>query len=186
MISATDLKGGTSFEMDGKPYQVVKYAHNKVGRGGATVKVTARNLKSGSLEVHTFNSTYKFDEISTQKKSLQYLYNDGTSASFMNPMTYEQVEIDLTILGNDILFIKEGSEVDVLFWEEKPLSVDIPPKVTLEVVDTAPGVKGNSASNIYKPAKLENGLTVKVPLFIKEGEKIRIDTRTSEYLERVS
>ena len=192
MISATKLKNGISFEIEGKPYQVVKYAHNKVGRGGATVRVSLRNLKTGNLEEHTYNSTNKFEEISTQKRKLQYLYNDGTVASFMDPRTYEQIEIDLTILGDSILFIKEGAEADVLFWDpsassgQVALSVDIPAKVTLEVLDTAPGVKGNSATNIYKPAKLENGLSIKVPLFIKIGEKIRVDTRTSAYIERVA
>src|SRR3989344_8949869 len=117
MISATELKNGISFEIEGKPYQVVKYAHNKVGRGGATVRVSLRNLKTGNLEEHTYNSTNKFDEISTQKRKLQYLYNDGVVASFMDPKSYEQVEIDLAILGDSMLFVKEGAEVDVLFWE---------------------------------------------------------------------
>lgn len=186
MITATDLKTGTTFLFEDKPRQVVKYEHNKVGRGGATVRVSMRNLSNGQLETKTFNSTVKFDEITTIKKRLQYLFNDGTAATFMDPSDFSQTEVNLDTLGDSILFIKEGSDVDVLFWDEKPISVDIPPKVTLTVTETEPGLKGNSATNVYKPAKLENGLEVRVPLFIKKGEKIRVDTRTSEYVERVN
>lgn len=186
MITATDLKNGTTFLSDGKPFKVVKYTHVKMGRGGATVKVSARNLETGDLTEKSYDAGNKVDEIVTTKKRMQYLYNDGKNASFMNPKTYEQVEIPLDVLGDAVYYIKEGSEVDVLFWDDRALSVDIPPKVVLEVADTAPGVKGNSATNIYKPAKLENGLSVKVPLFIKIGEKVRIDTRTGAYIERAS
>jgi len=186
MITATDLKNGITFLSDGKPFKVVKYTHVKVGRGGATVRVMARNLETGDLAEKTYDAGNKVDEITTSKKRMQYLYKDGQNASFMDPQTYEQTEIDLDVLGDSILFIKEGSEVDVLLWDGKALSVDIPPKVVLEVIETDPGVKGNSASNFYKPAKLENGLSLKVPLFIKIGEKIRVDTRTSEYIERAN
>lgn len=186
MINATDLKNGTTFLIESKPYSVVRYEHIKVGRGGATIKVSLRNLETGSLSERSFTPNNKFDEIVTQKKRLQYLYQDGENASFMDPMTYEQTDINLEILGDKISFIKEGSEVDVLFWGDKALSIDIPPKIALKVIDTAPGVKGNSAANIYKPAKLENGLSVKVPLFINIGDKIRIDTRTSSYVERAN
>lgn len=186
MIVATDLKNGTTFLDSGMPYKVVKYSFIKQGRGGATVRVSARNLETGGLVEKTFDSKNKVDEITTNKRRMQYLYNDGTNASFMDPTSYEQTEVGLDILGDTVLFIKEGSEVDVLFWNDKALSVDIAPKVVLEVVETDPGVKGNSAANIYKSAKLENGLFVKVPLFIKVGEKVRVDTRTSEYIERAS
>ncbi len=184
MISSTDLKNGTTFLSDGKPYKVVKYSHIKIGRGGATVKVTVRNLETGSVEDKTFSSNVKVEDISTVKKRLQFLYVDEDSVVFMDPGSYEQVEIAVSIVENELLFIKEGEKVDVLFWDDKALSVDISPKVELEVVDTDPGVKGNSASNVYKQAKLENGLSIKVPLFIENGDKIRIDTRTSEYVER--
>ena len=184
MISSTDLKNGTTFLSDGKPYRVVKYSHIKIARGGARVKVTARNLETGSVEDKTFSSNVKVEDISTIKKRLQFLYVDGDNVVFMDPGSYEQVEIALSTVKNELLFIKEGEKVDVLFWDDKALSVDIPPKVELEVVETDPGVKGNSASNVYKPAKLENGLSLKVPLFIENGDKIRIDTRTSEYVER--
>lgn len=184
MITATDLKNGTTFLEKGKPFKVIKYTHVKLGRGGATVRVTARNLETGELSELTFNAGNKVEEITTSKTKMQYLYKDAKNAYFMNPATYEQVEIDLDILGDSVLFIKEGSDVDVLFWDGRALSVDIAPKVVLEVVETDPGVRGNSAINIYKPAKLENGLTLKVPLFIKVGDKIRVDTRSAEYIER--
>lgn len=184
MIDATDLKNGVTFLFDGKPYQVIKYSHIKVGRGGATVRVTVRNLESASLEEKTFSSEVRVDEVNTNKRKLQYLYKDSANAIFMDTKSYEQVEIPLPVLGEQIAFMKEGDSADVLFWDEKPLSVELPPKVVLAVVETDPGVKGNSAVNIYKPARLENGLNVKVPLFIKEGDKIRVDTRTGEYVER--
>lgn len=191
MITATDLKNGTTFLSDDKPFKVVKYTHTKMGRGGATVRVSARNLETGDLAEKSFDAGNKVDEITTSKKRMQYLYNDGENASFMDPANYNQIEIPLSILGDTISFIKEGSEVDVLFWDPPAggrvaLSVDIAPKVVLEVTDTDPGVKGNSASNVYKSAVLENGLQVKVPLFIKIGDKVRVDTRTSEYIERAN
>lgn len=186
MISATDLKNGTKFLYEGKPYVVVKYTHSKIGRGGANVKVSVRNLESGNLSEKTFNSSNKFDEVTTIKKKMQYIYSDSGSGYFMDNNSFEQVEVPVSVLGDKIRFIKEGEEVSVLFWDGRALSVEIPPKVVLEVVETDPGVKGNSATNIYKPAKLSNGLELKVPLFIKVGDKVKVDTRTSEYVERVS
>ncbi len=186
MISATDLKKGITFKKDGKLYKVVKYDHQKIGRGGANVKLSLRNLETGSLEDYTFGSSNKFDEVRTEKRPLQYLYNDGNDASFMDTKTFEQVSVPLSVLGDDILYIKEGEIVDVLFAEGRALSVEIAPKVVLKVEVTAPGVKGNSATNIYKSAELENGLNVKVPLFIKVGDRVRIDTRTGQYVERVN
>jgi len=185
MVLVTNLKNGSTFLFEGKPCQVVKYFHQKIGRGGATVRLTFRNLETGDLVERAFQSTAKFEEISTTKKQLQYLYSDSTNAIFMDPATFEQIEVSIKILGDDINFIKEGEEANVLFWDDKPLSVEIPPKIVLKVIETAPGVKGNTTSNIYKPAKLENGLSVKVPLFIKADDFIRVDTRTGEYIERV-
>lgn len=184
MISATDLKNGTTFLSNGKPYQVIKYSFIKMGRGGAIVKVTARNLETGSIEEKSFSSNVSVDEVNTYKKKLQFLYKDAVNSVFMDPTTYEQAEIPSSVLGDAALFIKEGEAVDVLFWDEKPISCELTPKVTLAVAECDPGVKGNSATNIYKPATLENGLKLKVPLFIKVGDRIRVDTRTGEYLER--
>jgi elongation factor P len=186
MISATELKNGVAFLQYGKPYQVIKYTLIKMGRGGAVVKVLAKNLESGSTEEKTFSSNVAVEEANTYKRKLQYLYQDGINATFMDPKDFSQVEIALEILGSDIKYIKEGENVDVLFWDEKALSIALAPSVVMEVIETDPGVKGNSASNMYKPATLQNGIITKVPLFIKQGEKIRVDTRTGEYLERAN
>ncbi|OGM15338.1 elongation factor P [Candidatus Woesebacteria bacterium RBG_19FT_COMBO_42_9] len=192
MIAATDLKNGATFLSNDEPYQVIKYSLIKMGRGGAVVKVTAKNLMSGSIEERSFSSNVTVDEVTTTKRQLQYLYKDAKSAVFMDPKSYEQVEIPLSILGDQILFVKEGGNATILFWsfggaqdkEDKALSIEIPPKVTFVVRETDPGVKGNSATNIYKPATLENGLKLKVPLFIEKGDRITVDTRTGEYVER--
>ena len=184
MIDATDLKTGVTFLYESKPYQVVKYTHVKIGRGGAVVRVTARNLETGSLSDKSFSSNIALEEISTSKRKLQFLYKDADSAVFMDSKTFDQVEIPLSVLSDQIGFLKEGENIDVLFWEDKALSLELPPNVIMSVLETDPGVKGNSATNIYKPAVLENGMKLKVPLFINVGDKIKVDTRTGEYVER--
>lgn len=186
MINVTDLRNGVTFGLDGQPYQVESYAHIKMGRGGATIKIKARNLLTGSITDKSFNSGARVDSVDMQKKQMQYLYLSGDSAVFMDPTTFDQVEIVKEVLGPTLNFLKEGELANVHLWEGKPLWVEIAPKVTLTVKSAAPGVKGNSASNIYKPAILENDLEVKVPLFIKPGDKVRVDTRTGEYVERVN
>jgi len=189
MIAATDLKGGVTFLSSEKPYRVIKYNLIKLGRGGATVRVTAKNLITGGVEDKTFSSNVKVEDVATSKRKLQYLYSDGRIATFMDPVSFDQIEIPVSVVKSELDYIKEGDSVDILFWTDPkgdvtPLSIDIPPKVTLKVVETVPGVKGNSATNVFKGAKLENGLEVKVPLFVNSGEKIRVDTRTGEYVER--
>jgi elongation factor P len=184
MIVATALKTGTTFEMDGKAFRVIKYSHIKIGRGGASVRVNLRDLTSGALTDITFPSTAKFNEIATGKKPLQYLYSDGQNSVFMDTNSFEQIEIPKEIVGEEISYLKEGENVDVMFWGDKPIKLELAPKVVLIVKDTTPGVKGNSVSNMYKPATLENGLEVRVPLFIKIGDKIRVDTRNGDYVER--
>jgi len=184
MINATDLKNGTTFLDKGKPYKVIKYTHVKIGRGGAIVRVSARNLENGGVDEKTFSSNIKVEDVQTTKRQLQFLYSDENFATFMDPNTYEQIEVPASVIENELPFIKEGQVVGLLFWEDKPLSIEIQPKVILEVTDTPPGVKGDTASNVYKQATLENGLKVKVPLFIKKGEKVVVDTRSGEYVER--
>ena len=184
MINSTDLKNGVTFLHHDQPYKVIEYSLIKMGRGGATVKLRVRNMENGSVEPVSMSSNVKVDEVVTSKKRLQYLFKDGSTATFMDPLSFEQVEIPNSVIENELPFIKEGDNVDVLFWNDKALSVDISPKVVLEVVETDPGVKGNTVSNLYKPAKLENGISIKVPLFINAGEKIKVDTRTSTYIER--
>ena len=184
MIEATNLKNGITFLDKGKPYKVIKYNHVKIGRGGAVVRVSARNLESGGIEEKTFSSNIKVEDVQTFKRQLQFLYSDAKNAVFIDPKNYEQIEIASSVIKDELPFIKEGENAAVLFWEEKPLSIEIQPKITLTISETPPGVKGNSATNIYKPAILENGLQVKVPLFVNKGEKIVVDTRTGEYVER--
>ncbi len=184
MINATDLKGGAAFLYEGKPFKVNKYELIKMGRGGATVRVSCVNLETGSNVEHAFSSNLSFEEVELRKRVLQYLYKDSKTATFMDPFSFDQIEVPLTVLGDGISYVKEGENANVLFWEDRPLSIDLPPKVVLTVTDTDPGVKGNSVSNLYKPAVLENGLAIKVPLFINIGEKIRVDTRTGNYIER--
>jgi len=185
MIAVSDLKNGTTFFHSGKPYQVVKYEHIKLGRGGATVRITARNLESGGIEQKTFGSDAKVEEVNTFKKNFQFLYKDDRSCVFMDPKTFEQTEIPAKLLGDAVNFIKEGEIIGVLFWEDRPLSFELPPKVILKVIECDVGVKGDSATNIYKSAILENGMKIKVPLFINAGDLIKINTKNGEYVERV-
>lgn len=193
MISVTQLRADMTFEIDGKPYVVLKYEHTKMGRGTATIKVRARNLLTGTILEKSFISGARVEEINTVKRKLQYLYQTGEEFTFMDPKTFEQIEMRGEILGEQSKFLSEGIVVDVLFWpfdstgskEDIPLSVELPPKMEFTVTETGPGVKGDSATNIYKSATLSNGLVIKVPLFIKEGEKILVDTRNGEYMERV-
>jgi len=183
-VNATDLRAGIAFLYEGKPFKVTKYQLIKMGRGGATVRVNCINLETFANIEHAFSSNLSFEQIILNKKKLQYLYKDDNSAYFMNPDNYEQVEVSLSILGSDIHYVKEGGECNILFWGDRAMSVDLPPNIILEVAECDPGVKGNSASNFLKSAKMENGLDVKVPLFIKVGDKIKVDTRSGEYVER--
>lgn len=188
MIDVNELKPGATFLVDSQPYRVVKYTHTKMGRGNASIKVIARNMITGATIEKGYNSGARLDEVSVFKKKLQFLYKDQVTAYFMDPSTYEQVEIPQKSVENELPYIKEGDQVNVCFWEKDgenlPLYIDISPKVVLKVADCEPGVKGNSAVNIYKEATLENGLKVKVPLFVEKGELVRVDTRTGEYIER--
>lgn len=191
-VNATDLRAGIAFLYEGKPFKVTKYQLIKMGRGGATVRVNCVNLETFANVEHAFSSNLSFELITLVKRKLQYLYKDGNTAYFMNPSNYEQIEVPIKILGKDVDYIKEGGEVDVLFWsfgsaqdkDDRAMSVDLPPKINLKVVECDPGIKGNTASNYLKSATMENGLTVKVPLFIKVGETIRVDTRSGDYVER--
>lgn len=184
MLNVTDLRAGVAFQMEGVPYIVLQYTHTKMGRGTANVRVQARNLRSGAIEEKTFMSNARVESAATTKRKMTFLYSDGQMSYFMDPRTYEQFEIANSITGGQVRFLKDGEVVDILFFNSEPLLIELAPKVTLKVTDTGPGVKGNSASNVWKPATLENGLVVKVPLFIEVGEMVRVDTRNSNYVER--
>lgn len=185
MISVTELRAGATFLDDNQPYQVIKYEHTKMGRGTANIKVKSRNLLTGAVVEKSFLSGNRVEPIEIRRRKMQYLYQDDTVFYFMDPKTFEQVTIDKKILADQADYLKEGLEVIVLFWEDRPLNLELPMAMTFTIADTEPGVRGDSAANIWKEAVLDNGLKVKVPLFIKTGEKIRVDTRSGEYLERV-
>lgn len=184
MISVTDLRSGAIFEEQGQIYQVLSYEHIKMGRGSANIKVKVKNLRSGSTTDKSFINGAKVNNIQVAKKDLQYLYKDSDFAYFMDPFTFEQINISLQKLEG-LEFLKEGENFSISFLKDEPLSLNLPPKMDLKVLETGPSTKGNSATNVYKDAILENGLKTKVPLFIKNGDSIRIDTRTGEYTQKV-
>ena len=184
MINVNQLRNGKAFELDGEPLLVLKYEFTKMGRGTGNVKVKVKNLKTGSVTVKTFITGNKVQDIDLKRKKMQFLYSDANNSVFMDNESYEQVEIDNELVKEQKQYFQDGMEVMILFWEDKPLVVELPVKLEYEVKETDPGEKGNSVSNIFKPAVLANGMKTKVPLFIKQGEKVRIDTRTGEYVER--
>ena len=186
MIGVQDLRAGTIFEDNGNLLQVLTYEHVKMGRGSATIRVKIRNLRSGSTVEKSFINTAKVNDVQVLKKDLQYLYKDSDFAYFMNPTTFDQVGIPLKIVGSDSYYLKEGESYNISFLKDEALSVNLPPKMVFTVSETAPGAKGNSATNVFKDAILENGLNVKVPMFIKEGDKVRVDTRSGAYTEKAS
>jgi len=184
MIGVTELRPGVAYEEDGQLFKVLSYEHIKLGRGSASIKVKVKNLRTGSVVEKSFINGARVQEASLTKKKYQYLYKDEENAIFMDEATYEQIQIPLSILGTDVTYLKEGQPISVLAVEEEPLAVELPPKMEFSISDTGPNVKGNSASNLYKDAILENGLKVRVPLFSKVGDRVVIDTRTGEYSER--
>lgn len=190
MTNVTQLRSGATFLEEGDPWVVIKYEHIKLGRGTANIKVKIRNLKTDVLRERVFISGASVEEVSTFKRKLQFLYRDQQVFYFMDPKTFEQFEILEESLETQVPFLTEGTFFDLLFWEQSsfrgqtPLSLELPPKMKFKISSTSPGVKGNSAANVYKDATLENGLKIKVPLFIKEGEMVIVDTRDHGYVER--
>ncbi|OGR51424.1 MAG: elongation factor P [Elusimicrobia bacterium RIFCSPLOWO2_02_FULL_39_32] len=185
MISTADFKNGILFESEGAIYQVVWFQHHKPGKGGAVMRTKLKNVRTGSIIDQTFKSGEKFKEASMQRKKNQFLYSDERACTFMDVATYEQITIPKEKVEDLLKFLKEGLEVDALYLGEEFLALDLPASVELKVVQTVPGIKGDSVSNMTKPATLETGVELSVPLFIKEGDSIRVDTRTGEYVSRV-
>ena len=183
MIGVTELRAGTAFQEDGQFFTVLSYEHIKMGRGSANIKVKVKNLKSGAIVDKSYINGAKVQDIQVLKKEMQYLYKDDDAVYFMDPQTYEQISIPLKIVPEHI-YLKEGDSFTISFLNNEPLTVLLPPKMTFKVAETAPGAKGNSATNVFKEAILENGLKTKVPLFINTGEAIRVDTRTGAYSEK--
>lgn len=186
MATTADFRNGLCIEYNGDLYSVVEFQHVKPGKGGAFVRTKLRNLKTGKVIPNTFNAGVKIDVARVERRPYQFLYKDDNGYNFMHSETYEQVSIEETII-NAPQFLKEGQGVEILFHAETetPLSCDLPPFVELTITYTEPGLRGDTANNALKPATVDTGASVNVPLFIGEGERIRVDTRTGDYSERV-
>lgn len=185
MISVTKLRNGVCYQDNGSPYRVVEYRHTHMSRGGGTIKVKVRNLEDGRVLSKTYKSGERVDEIDVTKEKLQFLYQEDGGYIFMNPESFEQVRVEAKVVGDEGVFLKAGEVYQVIEWDTKILGMDLPPKVELEIIEAAPGEKGDSASNIYKDAVAEGGIKVRVPLFVNAGTRIRVDTKTREYVDRV-
>jgi len=186
MIDVNKLKVGVTFADEGSPWKVMKYDFIKMGRGGAVIKVKAKNLVSGSIVTKSFQSGNVVEDIVLEKKHLQYLYKDETKIYLMDPISFEQLELPLSVVGDDVNYLVEGDKAWVLSWNELILGVELPASVVIEVTEADHWEKGNSVSNLTKPVRVASGLTVMVPLFIKQGEKIKINTAEGTYIGRVN
>ena len=183
-ITAGDFRNGLTFEFDGSPVQVVEFQHVKPGKGAAFVRTKIKNVVTGAVTERTFNPNDKFQEAYVERKEMQYLYNDDDLYYFMDMETYEQIVISASVLSDNFKFVKENMICRILSYKGSVFGVEPPNFVELQIVDTDPGFKGDTATNATKPATLETGAEIKVPLFIDNGETIRIDTRTGEYMSR--
>ena len=184
MISAGDIRNGITFEMDGKVMQVIEFQHVKPGKGAAFVRVKMRNVITGGVTETTFNPNDKYPTAYIERKKMEYSYNDGDLYYFMDGETYELVPLNKDVLDDSFKFVKENDVCTIMSYKGNVFGVEVPNFVELEVTDTDPGFAGNTATNALKPATVETGAQVNVPLFIEIGEKIQIDTRTGEYLGR--
>jgi len=184
-VSTSSFRNGLKIEVDGEPYVIVEFLHVKPGKGGAFVRTKLKSMLSGRVVERTFRAGEKVELADVEEKEMQYLYTDGSHFYFMDTETYEQKGLTREQLGEAQDFLVENTKVAVLFFRSEPVGVELPNFVVLEVVDTEPGVKGDTVSGGSKPAKLETGAVIQVPLFINPGDRIRIDTRTREYIERV-
>ena len=184
MITAGDFRNGATFEMDGQVVQIIEFQHVKPGKGAAFVRTKIRNVITGAVVERTFNPTDKYPLAYIDRKEMQYLYKDGDLYYFMDLETYEQIPISADVLSDNFKFVTENLTCKVLSYKGKVFGVEPPFFIDLEVIKTDPGFAGNTATNTLKPATLETGAEIRVPLFINEGDRIRVDTRTGEYMER--
>lgn len=184
MLGITDLKPGTFFILDGSPHLVVSAEHSKLGRGGSILRSRVRNVKTGAIFDRTFKGNDSFAEADVIREACQFLYADDAGATCMNMTTYDQVVIPRSVVKEMTKFLKEGMEVQVIRWNGESLALELPIKVECAVTYTEPGFKGNTQSTVLKPATIETGAEVQVPLFVKTGDRIIVDTRTGTYLER--
>ncbi|MDD5693450.1 MAG: elongation factor P [Patescibacteria group bacterium] len=184
MYSINDLKTGTTFEHGGNPFIVLDYQHSKMGRGGAVLRTKLKNLVTGAVVQQTFQSSDKFEEIRIERRKVQYLYNDSGRYYFMDQEDYTQFDMSKGDLDSANNFLKDGEIVQFQYYKGKPINIDLPVKMTFEVTEASEGLKGDTVSAATKQVKIETGLMVNVPLFVKQGDKIRVDTRTGAYVER--
>lgn len=185
MISTAEFRNGAKIEIDGEPFVIVEFQHVKPGKGGAFVRTKLKSLKTGNVIDRTYRSGEKVETPNLEERTMQYLYNTGEEYFFMDSESYEQFSLTSDHIGDGAKWLKENLIVQVLYHNGEPINVEVPMFVELKVVKADPGVKGDTASGGTKPATLETGAVVKVPLYLEEGEVIKIDTRTGEYLERV-
>lgn len=184
MVSAGDFRNGITIELEGNIYQIIEFQHVKPGKGAAFVRTKLKNIKSGGIVEKTFRPTEKCPQARIDRADMQYLYSDGDLFHFMDTTTYEQIALDADTIGDALKFVKENETVKVCSYNGKVFSVEAPLFVELEITDTEPGFKGDTATGATKPATLETGAQINVPLFVNQGDRVKIDTRTGEYLSR--
>jgi elongation factor P len=184
-VSTTEFRNGLKIEIDGEPYVIVEFQHVKPGKGGAFVRTKFKSLKSGNVTDKTFRAGEKVDVPNLEEKTMQYLYAADKDRVFMDTSTYEQVSMNEKQLGDSINYLKENMEIKVLYHKDQPINIDVPMFVELAIAKTDPGVRGDTASGGSKPATLESGAVIKVPLYLNEGDVIKVDTRTGTFIERV-
>jgi elongation factor P len=185
MITANDLRKGTTFDVEGELYQVVEYQHSFIGRGSANVRVKLRNLRTGTITDRTFSPDDRLDDVRLELREVQYLYNDGHLYYFMDTETYEQPVLSAEILGDTVDYLTENMTLQISTYDGEPIDIVLPVTVDLEVIEAPPGFAGDTATGATKQVTLETGLKVTVPLFVEEGDIIRVDTRTGQYLSRL-
>ncbi len=185
MISTGDLRKGIIVEMDGDLYAIMEYQHQKIGRGSAQVRLRRRNIRSGAISDTTVQAGTKFPRVRLEQRQMQYLYAEENAYYFMDQETYDQIGLTAQQLGDAVNYLKDGMVLQVQFYESEPVAVDLPITVELRIEETDPGFRGDTATGGTKPARLETGLTVQVPLFVNQGDTVKVDTRTGTYLERV-
>jgi elongation factor P len=186
VIEINDVKKNSKLLIDGFPFSVVEFEHVKPGKGSAFTRCRLKNLKTGQLLERTFKSGERFEEPNLEHREMQFLYSEGEMLTFMDNENYEQLMISKPLVGTQAMFLKENMEVGILFFDEKPITVELPIFVELPIVYTEPGFKGDTATGATKPAKLQGGHTVTVPLHLKEGDILKIDTRTGDYVEKIN
>lgn len=184
MYSTTDFRKGLKIEIDGTPFEIIEFQHFKPGKGGAMVRTKLRNILNGRVLDNTFRSGEKVERPNLESRDMQFLYHEGEQLVFMDMTTYDQMHMDAEATDGKANYLKDGQECRVLLYNEKPLDIEIPASIVLEVTETEPGAKGDTVSNVTKPATLETGVVIQVPIFVNIGDRVKVDTRTNGYLGR--